>query len=483
MPQPPIVLRFRDTTAGVDTISAHRAVIAEKGHVLWGWWKPYNEDVPSDEITALFSSNDELHIILLDRSTERMFEAKCSGWITQPTIEQLELVPAYYRDKIDDVAAFFNLNDILEVKYNKTIGDAIGDGTLGFTEHILNNPDQVDVTESHVPGRASLLLLSDLHFGADYGFLKPGQESAWGQKQTLTTCILADLKRISAATDIAAVVVTGDFITAGEWDDAVRGAALAEFAALRSALGLEPEQIVAVPGNHDIVRYPHHHKVDVAKISVDRQTSKKHEREFATFVEELTGRHWKAPFEYVTRLELAEVDVLLCVLNSCAITATEWTEYGFVGEKGFDVIRELSAQKTARPTYKILALHHHLLPVTEVEAPNKRGVSLTLDAARLLDEAQRVGIQIVLHGHQHLPRLAKYQSIPFGSGMEGRPLFIFSNGSSGVARERIPGDERNVYGLLKLTANDAQLVVRELRNDAKAGASIFDGSLEAAEQT
>lgn len=34
-----ILLRFRDLTQGVDTISAHNSVVEhnESGHVLWGW--------------------------------------------------------------------------------------------------------------------------------------------------------------------------------------------------------------------------------------------------------------------------------------------------------------------------------------------------------------------------------------------------------------------------------------------------------------
>src|SRR3984957_20177103 len=77
-----------------------------------------------------------------------------------------------------------------------------------------------------------------------------------GISSTLTECVIADLERIGLTNDIAALIVTGDFVSRGDWKDRVRQAALKEFDALRDALSLTQQQIIAVPGNHDIVRYP-----------------------------------------------------------------------------------------------------------------------------------------------------------------------------------------------------------------------------------
>ena len=61
-----------------------------------------------------------------------------------------------------------------------------------------------------------------------------------------------------------------------------------------------------------------------------------------------------------------------------------------------------------RPTFRFIALHHHLLPVGEVEAPASDGVTLALDASVILAEAQAAGVHVALHGHQHKAKLASY---------------------------------------------------------------------------
>jgi 3',5'-cyclic AMP phosphodiesterase CpdA len=73
-------------------------------------------------------------------------------------------------------------------------------------------------------------------------------------------------------------IVTGDFTTQGDWGDERRVQILQEFEALRKVLGLKREQIIAVPGNHDIERYPPGaSSVDLPGIIMNNQTSYKHE--------------------------------------------------------------------------------------------------------------------------------------------------------------------------------------------------------------
>jgi hypothetical protein len=169
---------------------------------------------------------------------------------------------------------------------------------------------------------------------------------------------------------------------------------------------------------------------------------------------------------------------LICILNSCAIVATEWTEYGFVGTGGVDTLKKLSDERIERPTFKLMALHHHLLPVAGIEAPNSKGVTLSLDASELLDQAQLVGVQIAVHGHQHMSRLVRYQTIPLQGATSTEPLYIVSNGSAGVNGGRRPGSERNSYCIFKFEQNSLRLWIRELRPDGKEGATLFDGLLE-----
>ncbi|WP_419721478.1 hypothetical protein, partial [Pectobacterium versatile] len=38
-----LILRFRDTTVGIETIQAHQNIINSNGAVWWGWWKSEKE--------------------------------------------------------------------------------------------------------------------------------------------------------------------------------------------------------------------------------------------------------------------------------------------------------------------------------------------------------------------------------------------------------------------------------------------------------
>ena len=123
-----------------------------------------------------------------------------------------------------------------------------------------------------------------------------------------------------------------------------------------------------------------------------------------------------------------------------------------------------------------MALHHHLIPVASVEAPNSRGVSLTLDAIALLDAASNSGIQIGVHGHQHLPRVVRYEHVARRGEPTGNSLTIVAGGSAGVVQTR-RGAERNTYSLFRFRTDGVHLTLRELRTDGVAGAPLFDLTL------
>ena len=326
-------------------------------------------------------------------------------------------------------------------------------------------------------GRTCILHLSDLHFGIDYGFRRQDEDVNLGDpRKTLTDCIVADLNRLGLADKIAAVIVTGDFMTQGKWDNDARQNALEEFGALRDRLSLEQEHVIALAGNHDVVRYPEQAAINVKENAVERQANYQHEVMFRFFVNELIGRDVKASLNYMRRLQLGPVDLDVCVLNSCTIAATEWTEYGYVGKNGLDAISKMSSQAVERPTFRFLALHHHLLPVANVEALNSKGVTLTLDASQILEAAQLAGVNVVLHGHQHKPKVATYQNLQ----MNGEPLksllHVVANGSTGARNSRLPPGERNTYCLFRLAADGLELWIRELRLDGVLGAELFRGS-------
>lgn len=477
MAAPAIALRFRDTTPGIDTIMEHRSVLRRHEVVAWGWWKKTFEESRHQEILDRFADGGELDIILLDTSTERQFLCHCVAFY-RPEGMNADLVPEYYRAHTSMTAGAFMLTSIDDMAFDQTLADAVGDMTFLFVgEH--TDPSLGHVAQpAQAAGRSCVLHISDLHFGSDYGFRLQGEDVRLGDpRRTLTDCIVADLDRLGLADEIAAVIVTGDFMTHGKFDATIRQGALDEFEALRARLGLERDQIIPVPGNHDVVRYPDGTVVDVRENAVGMQTTYDHETAFRNFVDELVGRSWKASLNYVRRVELGEVDLDVCVVNSCTIAATEWTEYGYVGKSGLDAIEDLGKQPIARPTFRFLALHHHLLPVANVEALKSKGVTLTLDASDILAAGQRAKVHVALHGHQHKPKIAMYQALGLNGEETHGPIHVVANGSAGAKNARLPAGERNTYCLFKLNGDGIDLWIRELRLDGMPGMQTFAGSL------
>lgn len=472
-----IVLRFRDSTPGVDTIAEHLKLIGHFGAVWWGWWRKETEDVTAGNVPV-----GPIDVLLADRSTRRMFRAVCERFTACDAEVNPEEVPQYYRRHIREIEGFFRLTRIEEIAYDDHVGHQLGERTMmrlgepssGSAEHLAG--------ATQAGGRSSVLHLSDLHFGADYGFLTQGERAEIGdRRRTLTECLVADLDRVALRNDIAVLIVTGDFITRGDWNDRARGAALGEFEALRRALGLTQQQIIAIPGNHDIVRYPDDADIDISKLAVTNQTNQQHEREFRTFAEELADRYWRRSLDYVRQISLGTIDLHVCALNSCRITGTKWREYGYVGTGGIDAIRKLADIPIQRPTFRFIALHHHLLPVADVEAPASQGVTLALDASVILSEAQAAGVHVALHGHQHKAKLATYMNLPLAgvTGVaSGSPIHVVSNGSASVAASRLPSGDNNTYCVFTVEGERLRLRMRELRPTAQSGMQLFDNVLK-----
>lgn len=480
MVSPVIALRFRDTTPDVDTIQSHQHIIMRDGAVWWGWWKKDFEDDHSDFFKSL-PEGEELEVLILDRSTQRMFRAiSIAQQIGGGAEPDLGLVPSYYRDKAHDVFGWFLLASLEQIDYDDGIGKRFGDGTLVNLSDKQAEPTPAVVEDNSRSRKSSVLHLSDLHFGAHYGFLVQNSKPEVGDARgTLTDCILADLARIGLDGDISAILVTGDFTSNGDWSDKLVGDVVNELHALQKALGVDATHIIALPGNHDVQRYPEGAQINIAEISVNNQISYQHENQYRLFIDKLTNRSWREPLDYIQRVKLADADVIIAVLNSCRILATKWTEYGYVGPSGLDIIKALGNEPVEMPTFRLMALHHHLLPVTDVETPNEKGVTLSLDAAKLLDMAQEAKVHLAVHGHQHVPRLSRYQTIPLMGGASNPPMTIISNGSTGVSADRRPAAERNTYCVFSFTKNQVYLRMRELRSDRRSGAELYSGPLEA----
>src|SRR4051794_31210683 len=107
-----LILRFRELTPGVDTITAHDEIRSATGHVWWGWWKKEREPDRGCELAELKNvvrAGKLFDAWLIDTSAERMHRATISDiQIGELPLEERAHVPEYYRNN-SNIAAWFKM--------------------------------------------------------------------------------------------------------------------------------------------------------------------------------------------------------------------------------------------------------------------------------------------------------------------------------------------------------------------------------------
>lgn len=218
--------------------------------------------------------------------------------------------------------------------------------------------------------------LSDLHIGSYY-FVPDLLE------QAIQEC--NDLRP-------ALVVITGDLTGDG---------LVHEFKKAKDYLDrLESNDVVIVPGNHDSrhVGYLHFEDIFGQRHSVK-----------------------KLPGVTVVAVDSSEPDL----------------DSGRVGRERLLWIEEHFKEAG---DFKIMALHHHLLPVPGTG----RERNIVLDAGDVLEELDRVGVDLVLMGHKHVPYAWRLEN-----------LFIVNAGTACTLRLR--GRTQPCYNIVEIQEQRVQI--------------------------
>ncbi len=477
METPKLALRFKDVRMDLRSIDEHRKIIQSDAAVWWGWWMKSHEFPHAPFLEKKENSSGSLLLINRDQKTCyicRYIKVVHGNWSSKVLDENR--IPEYYRADKLKIPAFFLLTSIDDADFPEAIATSFGDSTMLELDQDgdSSNSPQIERSEMSKPG---LLILSDIHFGDFYAFRKASESLKVGDtRKTLCESIVLDLEKAGIKENVGQVAILGDFTTGGNWDTAQREDILAEFKSIFSELSLSKSHCIAIPGNHDIVRYPAEGGPNADIVAQNMQIASDHEVPFRRFISELLDRHWASPLNYFKRFEGQFFDVVICALNSCSITATEWTEYGYVGAKGIDVLEAVSKLPMLKPTYKFMILHHHLLPVYGVEAPRKNGVSLTLDSNELLSAAKNAGIHLAIHGHQHKSHALQYAILT--QNEEPQPITIIASGSAGCNHSWLPPDERNTYVYLEMTGSVCKILIREFLTNGGEGRTLFEKNLK-----
>jgi hypothetical protein len=513
-----LILRFRDLVGS--TVAEHNAISAKAGKVWWGWWrKRGGETVPfavfADMIQRIRGTGP-LRIFLMDSGEKQVYEAACHdirydpGGAETPSPDAAR-TPAYYGHR--SYPAWFELGPIAaapadalrkltycrvegflaeESRYAEFHGKQVyspeelvpQNRTIWFVRayratdstHYVQLLDANRVNPSDFPARplvterSRFLWISDVHFSFDghHGFALPGD------KDDLRLDLWSALEQATRPFELAGALVSGDLT----WKAAEKeyGAFRSFIASLLGKAGWENNYFLTIcPGNHDLGFY----KDPKSK----GQIPKKVDAVFREQYEEIyRSLYYLKPNEFLCSgrryVLMNGIPVEVVALNSNYLQQIEggFQGHGYVGEAQLkhaaQGMRWEASKAPANRAFRILMLHHHLIPVTYRE-DTKIGThgSIAFDANAVLEWAARHDVRLILHGHHHQPFCARV-TIPVREGRhpDGQierwhDMMIVALGSTGVEIAHTGEVKKNVFGLLDFDPDGLTVSVRPVSPD------------------
>lgn len=404
---------------------------------------------------------------LFDHSTATFFKAsmiECaaanSGPISSPDARH---TPTYYSErKLPAWFRFASIENVSPDEFETLFGPPpSGDGTFFPIWRERRRPD-IGAVELISTKRTSILHLSDIHFGVDFGFPKsegPGKIP-----------LLEILDRNLRDDPPGLIVVSGD-ITSRADVSILQDQGLRFLNDLARVLKVPKECFVIVPGNHDIALQSY------------TATDYSHETAFNLFVKEFYGRPMKCP--EVRRFELGNKRTIeLLAINSVRLRHTSEKQFGYVQWRLYE--DKLRSSKRNPEDFRVAVLHHHLVPASREESldPNypEAAVSLTLDAGAVVEGLQANGYHLTLHGHQHVPAITR---IDRGAPVDGNVklsenggLVVVAAGSAGT--KRLSDEMRdNSYNIIRVLPKGYSVEAKYF-NPSRAPQTLYRAAFDSA---
>jgi 3',5'-cyclic AMP phosphodiesterase CpdA len=189
----------------------------------------------------------------------------------------------------------------------------------------------------------------------------------------------------------------------------------AEFAPARAWLESvgPPDEVSVVPGNHDAyVRATAHHFGET----------------FADFMrdDEASGDRLTLPF-------LRRRGPLALIGVSSAVPTAPLMATGRLGPMQLQSLEHILRELSAEPVFRVLLIHHPLR--------SKSKYKRLTDSGQLLPLLHRYGVDLVLHGHDHL------HSTMWFDGPRGRIPAIGVPSASSLAHGHYPGAAYNLFSI------------------------------------
>jgi 3',5'-cyclic AMP phosphodiesterase CpdA len=205
------------------------------------------------------------------------------------------------------------------------------------------------------------------------------------------------------------IAVTGDLVNL---------ALEAEFAPARvwlTSVGA-PDHVTVVPGNHDAyVRATQHHFVET----------------FADFIRGDAGAATGA----AGLPSLRRRGPLALIGVSTAVPTAPLMATGRLGKTQFEALDRVLATLSTEPVFRVLLIHHPLRSTSRYKRLTDSGQLLTL--------LKRHGVDLILHGHDHV------HSTMWFDGPRGRIAAIGVPSASSIAHGRHPAAAYNLFSIAR----------------------------------
>lgn len=420
-----VVLRY--SNAERITIHEHEQLAAARGYVWWGWWKKEFEPAADTVLGRLQQSckSAPQRVGLVNRKDARtidgfeLYIATCADVIfgvsgSPVPCPAQEAAPSYYSDQAFPAwFRFTHFEPATAAEFKREFGAVPAlDSTLyeairttdstGVVDWLMLPAPSWDMSPRSTRGDC-ILHLSDLHFGTKHAFASEHHARTEGPgRPTLLEKLISVLETRPSVT-IGVVIVTGDLISRSE--DGAFNDAIDFLQGLCNYLQLSHDRVVLLPGNHDI---------NLLREETVTRTYE-HERSFRNFLGAFYGEQDIRELDRVQRYQTPHGwDLSVVALNSSRLRSIETRDYGYVGSHRYKPLLEFVTQalrqasgRDPTKTLLIAAMHHHLVLIDEVVVPEQnRPVSVTIDAGEILANFQQFGVQLLLHGHRHVPFVA-----------------------------------------------------------------------------
>lgn len=173
---------------------------------------------------------------------------------------------------------------------------------------------------------------------------------------------------------------------------------------------------------------------------------------------------------------------IIC-LNSCLLQQEKghFQGMGFVGNDQLVEVEKCMKETKDSKSFRILVMHHHLLPVLFKEEPKAdRMYSMMLDSEAISQFIVRNGIRLVLHGHTHKEFYSEI--IRKVDDDKKFKYYVVGVGSVGVVGEELSESRPNMFAVLNVKNDKVTINEYAIYSDGQNGKLLYSHDIPLEEE-